>query len=732
MKSIRTSLGLWQYSLVPLFLIGSLIATYYTSLQYAFQFDDVANITKHFNIRHYSLSQLFFSGTRWISYWLNSVHYSIGKFDPLSYRIGNLIIHGISGILIFFILLIALSRLKKESFFTAHAFLLACITSLLFLLHPVQTQTVSYVIQGQLEGMAMLATLLMIFGFLLATITHNSFARAGLLVGVCITALLACGTKEIAMVSPILLLIFDWFFIAQGDIAQLKQRTLWHLAVVTIVWTGYLYLLKPTFFADIFGMRMELRNNIGNIITPRVTDKITPFNYCISQFKVILHYLSIFIWPFSICVEYDWKICAGFFTLDCLVPLSILLSIAGYVVSLLRTHSSSLYTFGLIWFMAAILPRSSIVPSCELIVDYKTYLGSFGIFFMLAIVIVKLLDYSTKRYEKGAHISHATLVFLLATGLGAATAHRNMVWESGTAFWGNIIKNAPGKARAYNNYGVELSQNLGKYTESISYFQKAIDMDPIYPDPHNNIAVAYAATGKIDDGIKALQQALRINPYHPEGYNNLASFLIQKQEYAQAEHALHNALKLRPHYGKAFFNLGRIYLEQGLQERAWEHFKKCCTQADLDNDLGFNAYGQASILVKKYDEAIFAYRKAIEVNSGSVESYFGLGNAYYLSHQYTQAIQVYEHIVHSHPQEMRAWYNLAESYFNTQNYEKALIAYGKIPPAQRPAQGYIRIAECHKGLGNKPVAQQLLTQLIAQPTCPDQVKDVAKTVLAHL
>ena len=55
---------------------------------YNFQFDDLANITKFFDIRHYHFSRLFFSTTRWISYWLNSLHYSWGKFNPFTYRLG--------------------------------------------------------------------------------------------------------------------------------------------------------------------------------------------------------------------------------------------------------------------------------------------------------------------------------------------------------------------------------------------------------------------------------------------------------------------------------------------------------------------------------------------------------------------------------------------------------------------------------------------------------------------
>src|SRR5579872_6448201 len=166
------------YWIIPPFILSfATILVYYPSLHYEFQFDDIANITKHFDIRHYSFGKLFFSGTRWISYWLNSVHYKIGKFDPFTYRVGNLAIHTVNGILIFLILLLVLKNLKKRSFFTDHSFSLAFLTALFFLLHPVQTQTVSYVIQGQLEGLSALFSLMMGLCFLLIHKTTSLIHR---------------------------------------------------------------------------------------------------------------------------------------------------------------------------------------------------------------------------------------------------------------------------------------------------------------------------------------------------------------------------------------------------------------------------------------------------------------------------------------------------------------------------------------------------------------------------
>ena len=155
---------------------------------------------------------------------------------------------------------------------------------------------------------------------------------------------------------------------------------------------------------------------------------------------------------------------------------------------------------------------------------------------MLACGIVWLVAFGVSYVPSLASIHRSviqgTAAAALMMGLGFLTMDRNTVWRSGLEFWGNMLKNAPGKARIHNNYGVELSQKLQKYQESIPYFQHAISMDKYYPDPHNNLAVVYAYLGRLDDAIREMKEGLRINPNYAEGYNNLAAFYLQKKDYA--------------------------------------------------------------------------------------------------------------------------------------------------------------------------------------------------------
>lgn len=731
MNRTAEKLPFYLLILTSLALIVITIIAYLPSLNYDFQFDDLASITKHFNIRHYNLKSLFFSGTRWISYWLNSIYYSLGKFNPWYYRAGNLIIHITNGLLLFYFLLLAFGR-STSSFLQTHCHKIASLTSLLFLLHPVQTQTVSYVIQGQLEGLAALSTLAMIIIFIKAFDTNRwSVCIAWIFCLSCI-AFLSSGTKEIAIISPLLLLLVDWFFVSRGCRKKFLKNMPCHLLITGIVFGCYLWLLKKDFFFNIFGLRVTAKNNIGNMITQSPTEVITPGHFFISQFKVILHYLLIFLWPFNISVEYDWKLAEQFFAYDCILPLIILLAISIYVMTVLYKKPTHIIGFCALWFLFCMAPRSSIVPSPELLVDYKTYLASCSWLCLIALGFIIVWNYCASTVKIHRFAGHGSIV-IFSLFLCYFTMQRNTVWRSGLEFWENVIQNAPNKARAYNNYGVELSQKLNQYAESIPYFLKSINMDKLYPDPCNNVAVAYAAIGKIDDAIDALKKGLRINPYYPEGYNNLASFLIMKKDYKQAKQALETALMLRPYYGKALLNMGRIYLDEQEVEKAWECFRKCCLEADLDNEIGFNAYGRVSVMLKKYDEAIFAYKKVIEMTPNDHEAYFNLGNVYFMNGALEQSCTIYQKAYEKNPNDVRLWYNLGEVYFCLNNYQEALYYFEKVRsiPQPYPTQLYLRMATCYEKTNRAGAARQLLTGLLEKPL-PNFDKEQIKNQLVRL
>jgi len=390
------------------------------------------------------------------------------------------------------------------------------------------------------------------------------------------------------------------------------------------------------------------------------------------------------------------------------------------------------------WFFVLVLPRSSIIPSNELMFDYKTYGASVGVLFLISAAL--LFGYK-KAIEKIQHLQdiqfkyavNTLLVIALFSVLSFGSYERNKVWRSGVEFWEDIVKKAPGKARAWNNYGVELSTKQQKFEESLAYFKRAIAMDKNYPDPCNNLAVACANIGRIDDAINAVKRGLRIYPNYPEGYNNLGSFLLSKKDYAEAEKALNNALAIRPYYGKAWLNKGRCYLEQGRDEESLNCFRNACTKGDLDNEFGFSSYGQVALKCRKFDEAIQAYETVKKLNPQFQDIDFNLANAYFLGERLDQAILMYEQLVQQNSTDFRILFNLGESYFRKGESEKALPWFEKAKMYDHmvPFVG-VRIAECYYKLDRKDDAQKKLESLVDSQTIPPDVKNKAHIALNQI
>lgn len=735
-QHLEQSPSLWALIGIPACLVATTIASYYASLSYNFQFDDIANIKKMFDIRHNTLSKLFFARPRWISQWLNAMYYSYVKFDPYLYRVGNLIIHSIGGILVFYLIYTLLSGLRTQSFFKRHSLAIAAITAGLFLLHPVQTQTVSYVIQGQLEGMAGVFTIAIVLFFVKwvqATTQRGRWGFGALLLA---TSLLAIGTKEITIVAPLMVLLTDWFFVAQGNWSEIKSRWGKHAVVWAAIMFTYIY-FKAGFMLKAATFQLESRNNIGNQLTQDPTQKIYPLHFAISQFKVILHYLTMFVWPFNISVEYDWMLSTSFFAADCFLPFLSLAALWSYLGYLFSKNKTNIVVFAFAWFFIAVLPRSSIIPSSELLVDYKTYLASMGVLLIIASALVWLVTTLGEQARKRmalvsiTPITSGVLACMLA--MVAFGAHeRNKVWRSGLEFWGNIIANAPGKARAYNNYAVALS-DLKRYSEAIPFYKKAVQMDGKYPDPLNNLAVVYSILGDTDAAIVAMRKTIEIQPYYPEAYNNLASFYIQKKEYEKAEKMLKIALKLRKHYGKAYFNYGKLYLQQEKYAEALPYFKKACMEADMDIEPGFKVYAQVAVKAEKWDEAVLAISKLCELKPSNIEYNGQLGQALLMDKQYAKSLSVFERLVQVKEDEPKYWFNAGEAAYQLGEYQKGRDYFGKAQAlGYKTPNLYVRLASCYSELDQRKEAREALIVAQGLPEVSADLKAQIKQQMTKL
>ena len=742
LNPINSSLTRWHKILPPAILSLITFILYLPTLRYPFMYDDMPTIIENIHvIKGNYLNNIFFAFSRWISRFLHSSIYKFWGENPTPFRIFNLLMHITIGILIFFTLLKLFSNLKEQSFLKKNAYLISIFSSALFLLHPAQTQTVTYITQMSLEGMVTLFTFAVITTFVYAVYAKNILTKYLLYLTSIILSIFASGTKEIIMVLPALVLLIDIFFIAQGKWSSLKKRLIFHI-ILWITLFGALASLgfMPIKFASTASKAIS--NNRGNVLTSTPKEKIEVGNYLLSQFKVLLHYLRIYFWPSPLAFEYGYKLSTSFWNSDVIYPFLLILSIIfSALIGFIKNKSNAL-SFGIAWFFIGVLPRASFIPSTELICDYKTYISSFGAIFFITVSLVYLFELASEMFKfKSFKLKQLILnkqqiqlglLCLVLIFSGFATKNQNPMWSDELAFWGQAIKVSPKKARLYNNYGVALS-NRGRIDESIETYKKACECDPTYAEPVINLAFHYQARNKKRLAMEQYKKAINMREVHPEMYLNLGSLHLSNKAYKEANICFNIALKLRPYYSRAHFNKGLMYEQQNKLELALQSFEKALA-GNYKSIQFYYQCGKVAYKLKKYDTAIPNLEMVKKQNSNFLDTIFTLASMYYEKRDYKNSAINFEIEYKRHPKNKIVAYNLAQSFLNIKEYKKALPLF-KLCKNETKLFPYaqLHVAKCLNDLNQKNEAISVLKVLIDNPPHQGVMQDgisLLKTIAA--
>lgn len=602
--------------------------------------------------------------------------------------------------------------------------------------------------------MLMLASLTLMLPVLTGT---RLLPRIASLLASLFCIVLACGTKEVTLITPALLLLIDWFAIAHQSWTSLRTRLGWHLIYGGTVGTVMLYYFKPSFFLRTLLCKDAIPNSPGKIVTTHATQLITPLQYLSSQFKILLHYLWMFVWPQNICIEYDYKLPTSFFASDSLAPLCVLLAIG--IITLLPAvrRTAPLVSFGVLWFFITMSPRTSIVPSRELACDYKTYLASMGWLLVLALGLVYV---ATKIYsaaiktKNGDRLTGRHDVAALILGclmLGTTTYQRNLIWSSTSAFWYDAIIKTPTSARAHNNYGKELVDQAyyakqesdtvtanRLFAHAVNHFHHAAFLDPCYVGPYSNLSGCYTFMGETDKAIEAGERAVAMLPYHAETLNNLGHLYLTKGKYKNAEKVLQKAIRHRSYYGKAHHNLAKVHLARNRPQDAFDELN-AAVAGDFDTQPEcWQRLIQVSALLGKDDEMARAHHTLCSLvpdptDQRRLESALDVANHHFATNQLAQAEQEYRQLCHLAPDNSRHWHNAGEVLFKQKKIEAAQALYERARQCKDfPVYSTLRLVTCHKMQGRPEVAAQLLAQALDTNVVPQHLVASCRNELSTL
>ncbi|QPJ64004.1 MAG: tetratricopeptide repeat protein [Candidatus Nitrohelix vancouverensis] len=606
-----------QTNLIRSGVIASLcIIVYFNSLMGPFQYDDKEALSRSWVA---SISA-FSNEVSWLevanrpalifSFALNK---ELGGNQTLGFHLVNLFLHCAIAILTLSLLL-RIRRLRALAGFAMHP-AIPFGAALLFAVHPLHSDSVSYISSR--------STLLATFFYLLSLLAFFrlfSTERAGrsrpiiALCGLLIFAYLAVASKLIAATLPIACFFLFVFIIGP----RWRPRLAAQLSQPKCIAAYIALALGALAFALFVPESIYAPRDQGSQFFSRA-------DYLWMQIEIIaLFYAKLVFLPFNLNVDIGYPLAASLPNWNSLIALSVLLSLAWFAWQ----RKDFWIGAGLIWFVTALAPTSSVIPLSDLAVEHRTYLPMTLGFTM---VVVSLLNGGGRR----------AFVFLLPVALifSLLTAERNRAWTSEEALWKDAALKTPHSPRTHNNLG-RVYYDQGDARKAQEHFLQAIQNIELsnrqrgfdIAEPHYNIASLYLDLNQLNDSQKEYEITLSIQPENFKAHLGLGSVYNRKGDLTKALEQFDRALELRQaqapgrDYPLARINRGEVFGKTGRFEEAVREFE-IAIEFDPSSHVAHHNLGVANMALTRFEKAERAFLEALRLKPGFAPSSAGLKDA---------------------------------------------------------------------------------------------------------
>ena len=415
-----------------LFLAAALIvlaalAAYANSLSGPFIFDDQTAIVDNPTIRHLwppteSLTPPLNQTTsgRPLLNGSFALNYALGGLDPFGYHVLNLLIHLLAGLTFFGLVRRTLLHPSLRERWAGAALPIALASALIWTVHPLQTEAVTYVVQRG-ESLMGLFYLLTLYTFARSA---GSPQPARWQIFSVLACLLGMATKEVMATAPLMVFLYDRTFVAGSFRDAWRRRRAYYSALAA---TG---LLLAALMTTTHG-----RGGTAGFGLP-----FAWWQYALTQLRVVTHYLSLAVWPSPLVLDYGNTMVEEnpYAALPCALWVLGLVALALWA---LRYRPVTGFLGA--WFFLILAPSSSILPVVtQATAEHRLYLP-------LAAVVVFAVCGLYAWLGPRSWWAWLALVPVLAW----LTARRNDDYHSVLSIWQDNVANCPGNARAYNNLG---------------------------------------------------------------------------------------------------------------------------------------------------------------------------------------------------------------------------------------------------------------------------------------
>jgi len=658
-------------------LVIAAFAVYANSLSGPFIFDDVLSIPQNPTIRHLG-SALFPPGGGLtvsgrpllnLSFALN---HALSGDEVWSYHALNLLIHLLAGLVLFGIVrrtlvwmegkgqgvtgkgstdqVLIAGRHRRmppegnvagfgEPALQVQSTLLAFAAAMLWMLHPLQTESVTYVVQRS-ESLMGLFYLLTLYCFIrgaegqergaveapAAPGRRNRWVGAGWFALSSAACVGGMATKEVMVSAPVLVLLYDRCFVAGSFRAAWRRRWRVHLALAG-TWTLLAALVVSA-------------GNRGG--TAGFDISVGIWEYVATQFQAVSHYLRLSILPHPLILDYGAEWVSHARDVVPYLPVAVLL-IAGTAFALWRRPALG---FLGAWFLAILAPTSLVPNARQTLAEHRMYLALAPVAVLLVLALHRWLG----RRAWG-------VLLAAVVGLGWMTVRRNLDYRSALAVWSDTVAKRPANAGAHVNLGnaLEARGQLGealtefetavrldpthatafydaggaclrlqRFPEATTYYRRALALHLDFPEVHTNLGEALVRAGRPADAVHEFETALRMMPGSAEGEYRLGNALAQAGQTAAAMGHLEAALRLRPDYAQAHNNLGNLLQQGGDTAAAIAHYEAAVREDPLFA-IAHDNLGNALLRLGRLQEARAQFELVLRLQPNSPAPAYNLG-----------------------------------------------------------------------------------------------------------
>jgi hypothetical protein len=362
-----------RFNLVAFGIIAGLILIAYSNtFTSSFHFDDNPSIVENATIKRLTSDNIIsiITGIRPVVYLSLMFNYQLGGLNVVGYHIFNIALHIANSMFVYLLMLWTLGLPALEAKYKGKARRMALFGALLFAVHPIQTEAVTYIITRT----ELLTTFFYLATFLLF-IKGARAQRSFYYVGAFFTAALSMGSKEWAVTLPVLLMLYDYLFLSERKLSVVASRWMVYVAIALTCWIS---VRNVTLFSS-----SQKGSGIGFGVS--TTSGITMNTYWITSLNVIWTYIRLLFLPIKQNLDYDYPIAKTLFEIPTILSFIGHMVVIGAAFWMYKKKGWLLIPFGVAWFYIGLSPVQSVVPIIDVIFEHRAYMPSIG--FFLAFVV---------------------------------------------------------------------------------------------------------------------------------------------------------------------------------------------------------------------------------------------------------------------------------------------------------------------------------------------------------